>query len=41
MHRQFFRETSPNPEFLENFCNDGNKPFHLACRKLHLDNQSP
>ena len=29
-HRQFFRKTSQNQEFLNNFCNDNENPFHFA-----------
>ena len=32
-HRQFFRVISQNPEYVDNFCNDLNNPFHFACQK--------
>ena len=32
-HRQFFRVISQNPDYEENFCNDMEKPFQLACQK--------
>ena len=32
-HRQFFRVISQNPEYVENFSNDMEKPFHFACQK--------
>ena len=32
-HRQFFREISQNRDFVNNYCNDRNKPFHFACPK--------
>ena len=31
-HRLFFRRISQNKEYIENFCNDINNPFHFACR---------
>ena len=40
MHRHFFRIFSQNPEYKKTHCNDINSPFHLACRKWFLDNQS-
>ena len=39
-HRLFSRRISQNNEYLENFCNDLNIPFHFACRKWYLDNQT-
>ena len=32
-HRQFFRVISQNREYVDNFCNDLNNPFHFACQK--------
>ena len=31
-HRQYFRKTSQNREYINNFCNDMENPFHFACR---------
>ena len=39
-HRLFFRRISQSKECIENFCNDMNIPFHFACRKLYLTNQT-
>ena len=39
-HRLFFRRISENKEYIGNFCNDLNNPFHFACRKWYLDNQT-
>ena len=39
-HRLIFRRISQNKEYIENFCNDLNNPFHFACRKLYSDNQT-
>ena len=33
MHRQSFRITSQNPDYVECFCNDLYDPFQFACRK--------
>ena len=41
MQKQFFETISQNPEYLKTHCNDLNNPFHFACRKWYLDNQSP
>ena len=30
--RLFFRRISENKEYVENFCNDRNNPFHFACQ---------
>ena len=30
--RLFFRKMSENKEYVENFCNDLNNPFHFACQ---------
>ena len=30
-HRQFLRNLSQNPEYVENFCNKLNNSFHFAC----------
>ena len=38
-HRLFLQRISQNKEYIENFCNDLNNPFHFACRKWFLDNQ--
>ena len=32
-HRQFFRKISQNRECKNNFCNDMEDPFHIACQK--------
>ena len=32
-HRQFFRVISQNRDYMENFCNDMENPFHFACQK--------
>ena len=40
MYRQFFRLISLNPDYVETFCNDFNKPFHFACQKWKLENSS-
>ena len=32
-HRQFFRVISQNRDYVENFCNDMENPFHFACQK--------
>ena len=32
-HRQFFRVISQNREYVENFCNDAENPFHFSCQK--------
>ena len=32
-HRLFFRRISQNKEYIENFRNDLNNPFHFACRR--------
>ena len=37
-HRLFLRRISQNKEYIENFCNDLNNPFHFACRKWYLYN---
>ena len=39
-HRLFFRRISQSKEYIENFCNDINNPFHFACRKWYLANQT-
>ena len=39
-HRLFFRSISQSKEYIENFCNDINNPFHFACRKWYLDNRT-
>ena len=31
--RLFFRRISENKEYVENFCNDRNNPFQIACQK--------
>ena len=40
LHRQFSRIICQNREYLKIYCNDLNNPFHLACRKWYLHNQS-
>ena len=32
-HTQLFRVISKNRDFVDNFCNDRNNPFHFACQK--------
>ena len=32
-YRQFFRVISQNRDYVENFCNDMENPFHFACQK--------
>ena len=32
-HRQLFRVISQNRDYVENFCNDMENPFHFACQK--------
>ena len=32
-HRQFFRVISQNRQYVDNFCNDSNNPFHFSCQK--------
>ena len=32
-HRHFFRVISQTREYVDNFCNDRNNPFHFACQK--------
>ena len=39
-HRLFFRRISQNKDYIENFCNDINNPFHFACGKWYLANQT-
>ena len=39
-HRLFFRRISQSKEYIENFYNDINNPFHFACRKWYLANQT-
>ena len=39
-HRLFFRRISQSKEYIENFCNDINNPFHFACRIWYLANQT-
>ena len=38
--RLLFGRISQNKEYIENFCNDINNPFHIACRKWYLANQT-
>ena len=38
MHRQFFKKLSQNPGYVERICNNGNNPFHFACRKWYVYN---
>ena len=33
MQRDFFEKISRKPEYLKTHCNDGNNPFHFACRR--------
>ena len=37
-HRLFFRRVTQNKDYIENFCDDINNPFHFACGKWYLDN---
>ena len=39
-HRLFCRRISQSKEYIENFCNDINNPFHFACRNSYLANQT-
>ena len=39
-HRLFFRKISQTKEYVENFCDELNNPFHFACRNWYLDNQT-
>ena len=32
-HRQFFRVISQNRDYVENYCNDMENPFHFACQR--------
>ena len=36
MHRQFFRKSSQNPEYIQSHCNDRKSPFHFGIRKWYL-----
>ena len=40
-HIHFFETVSQNPEYVQTHCNDLNNPFHFACCRWFLDNQSP
>ena len=40
MHRHFFRKLSQNPDYIKTHCNDRNNPFHFACRRWYLYNNS-
>ena len=35
-NRLFFKRISHKKEYIENFCNDINNPFHFACCKWYL-----
>ena len=39
-HRLFFKRISQIKEYIENFCFDISNPFHFACRKRFLANQT-
>ena len=39
-HRQFFRISSQNPEYVESFRINLNNPFDFACEKWMLENSS-
>ena len=39
-HRLFFRRMSEIKDYVGNFCNDGNNPFHFGIRKWVLENGS-
>ena len=32
-HRQFFKKISQNSDYIQNFLNDIENPFHFACQK--------
>ena len=34
MHRQFFKKSSQNPEYVKNHCNDLKISFLFECHKL-------
>ena len=38
MHRQFLKIISQNKEYIKQFCNYMENPFHFACRKWYLYN---
>ena len=38
--RLLFRKISQSKEYIENFCLDIINPFHFACRKWYLANQT-
>ena len=38
MHRHFFRKLSPNPEYIQIFCNDRRTSCHFACCQWYLYN---
>ena len=40
MHREFFKIISQKPEYVKTFCKDLKTPFHFACRRRILYNQS-
>ena len=40
-YRNVFRVLSQNKEYVEKFCKDLINPFHFACCKRYLDNQTP
>ena len=33
IHRKFFKLISQNHDYVDNFCNDMENPFHFACQK--------
>ena len=39
-HRLFFRRISQSREYIKSSCDDINNPFHFACRKWYLANQT-
>ena len=39
-HRLFFRRISQSKEYIENFCKNIDNPFHFACGKWYLANQT-
>ena len=40
MHREVFKSLSQKPEYVNSFCIDRNNPFHFACRRWTLYNQT-
>ena len=40
MHRQLFKKLSHNKEYVKTHCYDSKNPFHSACRKWYLYNNT-